>query len=161
EVEERMFSDRIGQQITHACEWELREIAAYMGSVLNLGRPDEERNPLRGEVLGMAAFRAIEAVSGDSDSRKVLARECGNALGAAMPECYRTIVRDMQHRNVQPVNLALKTVAGPGHTANSGYASMRDGLASTMPGDFPGSSGSDFVSGHATGPVGHSSRGGS
>src|SRR5215212_6025049 len=34
EVEERMFSDRIGQQITHACEWELREMAAYMGALL-------------------------------------------------------------------------------------------------------------------------------
>jgi hypothetical protein len=152
EVEERMFSDRIGQQITHACEWELREIAAYMGAVLNLGRPDEERNPLRAEVLGMAIFRAIEAVTDDADSRKVLAREFGQAMGQAMPECYRTIVRDLQHRNVQPVGLALRTVHGPGNTANSGYASMRDGLTSTRNGgsDFTGSSGSDFVSGHGT-----------
>ena len=30
EMEERMFSDRIGQQISHASEFELRELAAYM-----------------------------------------------------------------------------------------------------------------------------------
>src|SRR5947207_3887375 len=83
-VEERMFSDRVGQQISHACEWELREMAAYMGAVLNLGRADEERNPLRADVLGMALFRAIEMVTGDADGRKLLAREFGQAMAAAM-----------------------------------------------------------------------------
>jgi hypothetical protein len=149
EVEERMFSDRIGQQISHACEWELRETAAYMGTVLNIGRADEDRNPLRADVLGMALFRAIEAVTDDSDGRKLLAREFAQAMASAMPACYTAIVRDMQLRNIQPVGLAVKTVDGPGHTANSGYASMRDELPSTrtQPSDFRGSSGSDFASG--------------
>src|SRR5437762_1191296 len=83
EVEERMFSERIGQQISHACEWELREMAAYMGAVLNIGRADEDRNPLRADVLGMALFRAIEMVTGDADGRKLLAREFGQAMAAA------------------------------------------------------------------------------
>jgi hypothetical protein len=145
EVEQRMFSDRIGQQISHACEWELRELAAYMGSLLNLGSADEERNPLRADVLGMALFRAIEAVTADADGRKLLAREFAQAMAGAMPECYASIVRDMQMRNVQPVGLTLKTVAGPGHTANSGYTSMRDELPSgrTLPSDFRGATG-DF-----------------
>ncbi|MFL6662860.1 MAG: DUF1631 family protein [Rhizobacter sp.] len=149
EVEERMFSDRIGQQISHACEWELREMAAYMGAVLNLGRADEERNPLRADVLGMATFRAIEAVTNDPDGRKLLAREFGQALGAAMPNCYQAIVRELQHRNVQPVGLTVKSVHGPGQGANSGYSSIRDGMHTTrtMPSDFTGS-GSDFVSSH-------------
>jgi hypothetical protein len=161
EVEERMFSERIGQQISHACEWELREIAAYMGSILNLGRADEERNPLRADVLGMAIFRAIEAVTSDPDGRKLLAREFGQAMAAAMPECYTTIVRELQNRNVQPVGLTLKTVAGPGQTANSGYASMRDDLHSTrtVPSDFRGSSG-DYVSSHGGTGFGSSSRAG-
>lgn len=137
EVEERMFSDRIGQQISHACEWELRELAAYMGAVLNIGRADEERNPLRAEVLGMAIFRAIETVTGDTDGRKLLAREFGQALANAMPACYQGIVRDMQNRGIQPVGLTVKTVDGPGQSANSGYQSIRDDLPSTrpMPGD--------------------------
>jgi len=131
EVEQRMFSDRIAQQIAHGCEWELRELAAYMGAVLNLGRPDEERNPLRAEVLARAALRAIEAVTADADGRKLLARELGQALAEAMPACYQAIVRDLQQRHVQPVGLAVKTVHGPGHSANSGYVSLRDTLSST------------------------------
>jgi hypothetical protein len=138
EVEERMFSDRIGQQITHECEWELREIAAYMGAVLNLGRPARSATRCAPTCSAMAVFRAIEAVTSDADSRKMLAREFGQAMGLAMPECYRTIVGEFQRRNVRPVGLALKTVHGPGQTANTGYTSMRDGLSSTrtMSGDF-------------------------
>lgn len=153
EVEQRMFSDRIGQQISHACEWELRELAAYMGSLLQLGSADEERNPLRADVLGMALFRAIETVTNDPDGRKLLAREFAQAMAGAMPECYSAIVRDMQMRNVQPVGLTLKTVAGPGQTANSGYTSMRDELTSgrTMPSDFRGASGDFGPSRGATG----------
>lgn len=148
EVEERMFSDRIGQQISHACEWELRELAAYMGSLLNLGRADEERNPLRAEVLGMAIFRAIEAVTTDTDGRKLLAREFGQALAQAMPQCYGNIVRDLQNRNVQPVGLTVKTVAGPGQGANSGYTSIHDEFSSTRtrPADMRGGAGTDFSS---------------
>src|SRR5437762_7570133 len=43
EFDQRMLSDRISQQISHTCEWELREMAAYMGAVLGIGRADEER----------------------------------------------------------------------------------------------------------------------
>lgn len=172
EVEQRMFSDRIGQQISHACEWEMRELASYMGSVLRLGSAAEERNPLRADVLGMAIFRAIEAVTTDPDGRKLLAREFAQALAGAMPECYAGIVRDMQARNVQPVGLTLKTVAGPGHSANSGYTSMRDELASgrTMPSDLRpgptdfgstrGSGGRDHRGGAPTQPAGYASTGG-
>lgn len=151
ELEERMFSDRIGQQISHACEWELREVAGYMGSLLNIGSADEERNPLRADVLGMALFRAIEAVTSDTDGRKLLAREFAQAMAQAMPECFAAIVRDMQSRNVRPVGLTLKTVAGPGQSANTGYASIRDDLHSsrTVPSDFRSGS-TDFGSGHGS-----------
>src|SRR5450631_4217651 len=66
-VEERMNFDRIGQMISHECEWQLRELAAYMGSVTGLGRADEDRNPLRADVLGAAVYRAIEAASDNPD----------------------------------------------------------------------------------------------
>ncbi|MBW8829837.1 MAG: DUF1631 family protein [Burkholderiales bacterium] len=160
EVEERMFSDRISQQIAHACEWELRELAAYMGSLLNLGRADEDRNPLRPEVLGMALFRAIESVTNDTDGRKLLAREFGQAMSQDMPQCYTEIVRDLQNRSVQPVGLTLKTVAGPGHGANSGYASMHGDLTSTntRPDEFRGTPPAQHSPYSAT--TGHSGHGG-
>jgi hypothetical protein len=161
EVEERMFSGRIGQQISHACEWELRETAAYMAAVLKFDRTDEERNPLRADVIGMALFRAIEAVTADSDSRKLLAREFGHAMAQAMPKCYASIVSDMQLRNVQPLGLTVKTADGGGHTGYSS-TSMRDEMSSTRspPGEFRGSTPSGFASGHGTSGMSNMQRGG-
>ena len=127
EMEERMFSDRIGQQISHASEVELRELAAYMGSLLNTGRADQDRNPLRAEVLGAALYRAIEAVSDQAEARKLMARELGQAMARDMPGCYARIVADLQSRGVQPVTLTVRTVEGPGNQLSggtSGYASM-------------------------------------
>ena len=54
EVEEQMNYVRLGQLISHECEWQLRELAAYMGSLLDFGRADDERNPLRAEIIGAA-----------------------------------------------------------------------------------------------------------
>ena len=134
EIEERMFSERVGQQISHACEPELRELAAYMGAVIGLGRADEDRNPLRPDVVGMASYRAVEAVTDDREGRKLLAREFGLAMAQAMPECYSAIVRDLQSRGVEPVSLTLKTVEGPGNLLPgyaSGYAGLREDFRST------------------------------
>jgi len=127
EMEERMFSDRIGQQISHACDAELRELAAYMGSLLKTGRADQDRNPLRAEVLGAALYRAIESVSNEADTRKLLARELGAAMAKAMPECYTQILRGLQTRGVQPVLLRVSQVEGPGNElpgVNSAYANL-------------------------------------
>ena len=127
EVEERMNFVRLGQMISHECEWQLRDMAAYMGALLNLGRADDERDPLRAEIIGAALNRGIEAVSGERESRRILARELGQAMAHAMPECYSDILRMLQERGVHPVNLTVRTVEGPGNqlgTANSGYASL-------------------------------------
>ncbi|WP_372528863.1 DUF1631 family protein [Piscinibacter sp.] len=151
ELEQRMFSGRIGQQITHTCEWELREVAAYMGTVLGLGRADEERNPLRADVIGAAVYSGVEAVTSDPEGRKLLARELGHAMAQAMPACYAGIVRDLQLRNVQPVGLTVKTVDGPGNLlsgVNTGYESMRSELHSTrsLASDFHASLGGELGS---------------
>ncbi len=127
EVEERMNFDRIGQTISHACEWQLRDLAAYMGTVTGSGRADEDRNPLRAEVLGTSLYRGIEAVSENADSRKVLARSFGLAMAEAMPDCYAEILRSLQQRGVQPVELSVRTVEGPGNQLpgyNSGYTGL-------------------------------------
>ena len=145
EMEERMFSDRIGQQISHASEAELRELAAYMGSVMNIGRADQDRNPLRAEVLGAALYRAVEAISDQADIRKLLARELGLGMARAMPDCYARILLDLQARGVVPVSLTVRTVEGPGNQLpgmTSGYASLTG--QRSQPGDIdsPSSSGS-------------------
>jgi len=152
EVEERMNYVRLGQMISHACEWQLRDLSAYMGTLLGLGRADDERNPLRAEIVGAALNRGIESISGERESRKILGREIGAAMAQLMPECYGDILKMLQERGIKPVILTVRTVEGPGNqlgSANSGYASLhRDGRVSTRSGhaefDEPSGPGSDM-----------------
>lgn len=123
EMEERMFSDRIGQQISHACDAELRELAAYMGALLQTGSADAERNPLRAEVIGTAIYRGIEAVTPQPDSRKLLAREIGAELAKDMSACYTQILRGLQARGVQPVMLSVRQSDGHGTLPMGGPSS--------------------------------------
>jgi hypothetical protein len=145
EVEEQMHADRIGQAISHGCEWELREIASYTGQLLGIGRADHERNPLRGEVLGEAMYRAITSVSNDRDCRKILARELALAMSRVMPQCYADILKDFRARGIQPVGLTVRGVEGPGNEIArdhviSGYDKLRrETGASTGGGHFSGS----------------------
>ena len=146
EVEERINFERIGQMISHECEWQLRELAPYMGALTGLGRIDEERNPLRGDVLGAALFRGIEAASGQPEGRKTLVRELGQAMAHAMPVCYADILTNLQQRGIQPVMLTVRTVEGPGHHLaglNSTYTTLPERPAGrTGAGEFSESSGS-------------------
>ena len=161
EMEERMFSDRIGQQISHTCEAELRELASYLGSLMQTGRAGPVGNPLRAELLGVALYRAIEAVSNESDLRKLLARELGAAMAKAMPECYSQIVRGLQQRGVQPVVMTVRQVEGPGNQLpgiNSAYQTLSP--SRSQPGELDhtgtGTSGGGFGGGSR-----HMSRSGS
>ena len=72
---------RLGQLISHECDWQLRDLAAYMGSLLSLGRADDERNPLRPEIIGAALNQGIESISGDRDHRRIYTRELGQTRG--------------------------------------------------------------------------------
>ncbi len=157
EVEERMFADRIGQAISHGCEWELREVASYTGQLLGLGRADHDRNPLRGEMLGAAVYRAIANVTNDRESRKLLARELGLAMARVMPGCYADILKDFRARGVQPVGLTVRGVEGPGNELNrerviSGYDTLsRDTGMTTGSGHFGSSGSGDFDGGPGAG----------
>ena len=144
EVEERMNFVRLGQMISHECEWQLRDLAPYIGSLLGSGRADEDRNPLRAETIGAALSRGIEAVSGDSESRRLLAREIGHAMAQAMPACYADVLRLLQERGIRPLNLTVRTVEGPGNqlgTADSGYASLPRNSTRSGHGDLDSISG--------------------
>jgi hypothetical protein len=150
EVEEQMYADRIGQAISHGCEWELREIASYTGQLLGIGRADHERNPLRGEVLGEAIYRAITSTSNDRDSRKILARELATGMSRVMPQCYADILKDFRARGIQPVGLTVRGVEGPGNEIArdqviSGYDKLRrENGTSTGSSHFSGSAHVEF-----------------
>lgn len=155
EVEQRMQSERIGQQILQEAEWEQREVASHIGGLLNATRVDEERSPLRPNVVGAAVYRAIESVSRDADTRKLLARELGQAMAKAMKACYAEILRDLQARGVRPLGLMVRGGDGPGFHlpgVNSGYSTLpKEGHSTGSGGLGPHDSGAGGI-GAAIGP---------
>lgn len=125
EVEELVSADRLGQAIAMECEWELRELSTYIGALLGTGQAEQDRNPLRPEVIGKALFRAVEAVSTERGTQALLVRELGRALASTMRACYSEIIADLQARGIQPVGLTVRGVDGPGNDILS--ASRQEG----------------------------------
>lgn len=124
QVEDQVMADRFSMAIQHESEWELRELDAYMGSLLRLPAPDHERNPLRPESVGKALIAGVDAVSPRPELRKVLSAEIGRALTGLMRRAYADIVSDLRSAGVQPLSLALRASSGgPRSTLHSGYES--------------------------------------
>ena len=123
EVEIHISADRFALEISHACEWEIRELDAYMGTLMGLGAAEHDRNPLRAEVVGQAMIRAIEAVCDRPEVRKVLVTEIGRSLAHAMRQTYSDIVADLRHTGVRPAGMAVRGTAGRGgHSVHGGLA---------------------------------------
>ncbi len=119
EVELNISADRFALEISHACEWEIRELDAYMGTLLRLGAAEPKANPLRAEVVGQAMIRAVEALSDRPDVRKVLSTEISRSLAHAMRQTYGDIVADLRRAGVRPMGLSVRTTASA-HGALSG-----------------------------------------
>jgi hypothetical protein len=120
DVEVKISAERFGLEIAQSAEWELRELDAYVGSLLGGQFEEHERNPLRPEVVGEAMIRAIEAVSDRDDVRKVLSAEITRSLGGMMGRVYADIVAGMRNSGVQPLSLAVRhrsTRADASHVA--------------------------------------------
>ena len=100
-----MHADRIAQMIGHACEIELRELAAYMGSLTQTGRADLESNPLRAETLGAAIYRAIEAASGAPESAQAAGARTRPGRGQGHARVLRADPGELQAQGIQPVAL--------------------------------------------------------
>lgn len=159
EVDQRLYADRIGAQISQECEWEQSEVSAHIASLLNTIRRDEDRNPLRAASIGLAMYRAIEAVTKDAEPRKLLARELGQSMAKAMKACYEEILHDLQARGVKSAGMTTRTGDGPGFHlpgVNSGYATLQHGEYRST-GGLGSDAGSDFgmhdsASGYRRGP---------
>jgi hypothetical protein len=144
EVEAQISAERFGMEIAHACEWELRELDAYVGSLLADAGGEHERNPLRPEIVGHAMIRGIEAVSDHADVRKVLSSELSRSLSALLRSTYATIIAELRNAGVQPQGLMVRhrgggAGGGPGGSA-SGHGdeaptTTRSGVPLGPPGD--------------------------
>jgi hypothetical protein len=122
EVERKVAAERFGLEIAHACEWELRELDAYMGSLLGT---TQDRDPLRPEIVGLALIKGIEATSERAEIRSVLLSELGRILAAEMRGTYTAIVGDLRKAGVQPAGLSVKPTSEHGRHV-SGYDSLHD-----------------------------------
>lgn len=131
EVEAQVRADRIAQTIRHGCEWELRELDAYMGSLLQLDSPDRDRNPLRPELICKALVHAADSVSDRADVRKTLVTEIGRSLATTMPRVYGEVVTELRNSGLQPLSLTLRTVQGatPHSRYTSGYSTAHGALS--------------------------------
>ena len=114
EVEAQISAERFGLEIAHACEWELRELEAYVATVLADAGGERERNPLRPDIVGHAMIRGIEAVSERADVRKVLSSELSRSLAGLLRGTYGAIMADFRHAGVQPVGLTVRQRLGAG-----------------------------------------------
>jgi len=167
EVEVQISAERFGLETAHKCEWELRELDGYIGSLLGAGSGERERNPLRPEIVGDAMVRAVEAVSERAEVRKVLGAEMGRSLADALPLAYGEIVADLRNAGVRPLSLTVRQRASRddasgvatdydtlGRPLERGSASSRSGLASgygSQHGSDPGAAASGGV-GRGYGP---------
>lgn len=114
ELEIKVQAERFALEITHNLEWELRELEAYVGSVLGHARAERDHNPLRPESVGHGVIRAIDAVADRPEVRKVLEAELRRSLAAMLRGTYAEIVSDLRKAGVQPVSLSVRTTEGPG-----------------------------------------------
>lgn len=153
EVERKISADRFGLEVQHACEWELRELEGYIGSLLG---QTVEGNPLRPETVGLALLKGIEAVSERQDVRHLLQSELGRVLALEMRGTYAAIIGDLRKAGVQPAGLSVRSTADHGRHV-SGYDSLRDG----SPDAGPGASGSRWSTQHGAASGYHTSQHGS
>ncbi|NRF69108.1 DUF1631 family protein [Aquincola sp. S2] len=177
EVEIQVSADRFALEISHACEWEIRELDAYMGTLLKFGRADHERNPLRAEVIGQAMIRAVEAVAERPETRKVLGAEIGRSLANLMRPTYAEIVADLRAAGIKPVGLQVRqtphdaagrATTGPGslhgelHDSRAHELSASGRLSARGPAGFaPSTGGGGFPRGaFGSGGGGHGGAGG-
>jgi hypothetical protein len=144
EMNAQVQADRFGLSVQHEAEWELRELDAYMGSLLRLSSPERERNPLRPEVVGFALITGAEAVSERDEIRKVLSQEIGRALTSLMRTAYADVLSDLRAAGVQPLSLALRNTNWARNTTVSGFmGTPPGGDADTL--GLPTSSGADSL----------------
>jgi len=108
EVEAQIAADRFGMEIALGCEWELRELDAYVGALLGDADGQLDRNPLRPDLMGYAMIRGIEAVSDRAEIRTVLNTELGRSLASLLPVTYAAVVAELRNAGIKPLGMALR-----------------------------------------------------
>ncbi len=112
EVEAQISAERFGAEVSIACEWELRELDAYVGALITDAGGEPDRNPLRPHIVGHAMIRGIEAVSERPEVRKVLATEMSQSMGSLLRVAYTGIVAEWRNAGVRPLGMSVRMRPG-------------------------------------------------
>jgi hypothetical protein len=112
EVEAQISAERFGMDLAHRCEWELRELDAYVAALLPDSPDLATRNPLRPDIVGHAMQRAVQAVSEREDVRKVLLAELSRSLADLLRDTYSQIMSDWRQAGLAPASLTVRNRAG-------------------------------------------------
>jgi hypothetical protein len=148
EVEVQVAAERFGLQVSQGSEWELREMEGYLAPVLAAtgAEPGEKpRNPLRPEVIGYAAIRAIESVSDRRDVRKVIENELARSFGATMRDTYTGIIADLRSAGFTPAGLSVRltrgVARGDGDCAAASHGELPSGAGGLAGGPYGAAAG--------------------
>lgn len=145
QVDALVAADRIGLAIAHQCEWELREVNAYMGDIP--GMDNDDRHPLRPQAIAQGLLDAVNAVTDDADTRQTLTDELTRALAQEMRACYADVAGVFRSRGLRPQDLRVRATEGAGARGAGGRGgppTMPAGLDSryaTQPGALHSHSG--------------------
>ena len=148
EVEAQISAERFGAEVAHACEWELRELEAYVSALLGDAGGARDRNPLRPDIVGHAVIRGVDALSERPEVRKVLSNEFGRTLNAVLRQTYADIVADLRRAGVQPLGLTVRHRPGRGAGSPLGAG---DGSGATENAALADASGGERGTGGRTG----------
>jgi Protein of unknown function (DUF1631) len=134
EVEAQLSADRLGVDLAHRCEWELRELDGYLAALLPelSDLPGEPlRNPLRPDLLGHALVKGVHAVTDRADVRKTLAAELARSLGSVLSNTYAAVLTSWRQLGLQPASLSVRSR----NSRNSRAASAVEGAAAAAAND--------------------------
>lgn len=108
-VDALVVADRIGKALGHGCEWELRDMEAYTGALVQDESAGPERNPLRPELIARALLACVDALTDQTGLRQTLSEELTRALAPQMRAFYADLTAYLQHRGLKAQ--ALRPVA--------------------------------------------------
>ncbi len=161
EVEAQISADRIAMDIAHGCEWELRELDAYLGGVLPESTSGPLRNPLRPELVGHALVKAIDLLTDRVELRKLLVAEIGRSLATLLRTSYAAIVADWRQSGLRPASLAARRRTQAPGSGDAAHDAAAEPHAERAHGGESGYHGMAARAGAEAGPLGpHGARGG-
>lgn len=157
EVELNMARLRIAQLITHTCDDELQDLSTYLDGLLGAAEAGTVlENPLRPAIIASALCKAVGAVIASGDVQKIVLQDMAQNMAAGMKRCYADILRDLESRKIEPVELT-NTTARRRHR-RSGVGGRGERTSGSVPGD--GNSGPDTFDSSMRGGYGSSAWGG-